>query len=126
MNSQTRALAIKVDRTFDGAESCAWTIHHPGQLTIAAYHALDQVDPRHITGLARVHTRRRAFECVGLDQDGWLVRAELSRADIAGLHRLPCIQALFSLPFMRLVMNAPASGALIRRHRGLARPVVPR
>lgn len=87
-------------------EDRAFTVFHAGQLTVANYKRLDRVDPWEMTTpLAQVLTRRYAkrFECIGLDDSGWLVRAELSDADVAGLHRVPRIMALFDLPYMRLV-----------------------
>lgn len=105
MNSEARIFATKIAETLHGDDDRAWTTHHPGQMTVADYRRLDLVDPRSIHGAFRVRTgwSPTAFECVGLNDDGWLVRAELTSVDVAGLHRLPRILALFELPYLRLV-----------------------
>ena len=57
MTTEPRAFATEIDGILFGAESCAWTVHHPGQMTIAGYRRLDNVEPDEITGIAHVKTR---------------------------------------------------------------------
>ncbi len=125
MNSEARIFATKIAETLHGDDDRAWTTHHPGQMTVADYRRLDLVDPRSIHGAFRVRTgwSPTAFECVGLNDDGWLVRAELTSVDVAGLHRLPRILALFELPYLRLVDER--TGFSYPDHR-TAEPCTPR
>jgi hypothetical protein len=79
----------------------AVTIHRAGQLTIAAYRALDRVEPWEMAvPLARVKTSAapKAFEYLGLC-NGWLVRTELPTA----LLRFRWATRFFGVPYLRLV-----------------------
>ena len=81
MTTESRLFAAKLAEAFYGTESRAWTVYHPGQMTISDYQRLDKVDPWSITGIAYVKTKiiHDALECLGLDDDGWLVRSVLTQ-----------------------------------------------
>ena len=108
MINNTRPAVTRITRLMHLEEDRAWTSHHHGQLTIAHYLQLDLFDYGEITPVARVRTERcwrrdGLRECLGVDADGWLVRAYF---DTGQWHRTDYREkyALFAaLPYLRLV-----------------------
>ncbi len=102
---RSRLLAAQIAEAHSGAESRAFTVLHPGQMTIADYYRLDDAGIEPITMLARVRTSPRGTvnECLGIDAGGWLVRAKNDRERWPA--RLVCErEAEFeAMPYLRLV-----------------------
>src|SRR5262245_61233507 len=104
---QTRDLVSEIAGHLFTDTDRAWTMHHRiGQMTVRDYRGLDKVEPSEITGVARVRARGcpdGVFEYIGLDADGWLVRAEL----VAKRYRPQALGKLWAqyraLPFLRVV-----------------------
>src|SRR6185503_4871289 len=126
MNTETRTFHTEIAERFFTPQDRAVTIHHPGQLTVGGYRRLDLVDPRHIHGLARVRTGPcpDRFECIG-HLDGWLVRAELSQADVAGCTGWRALWRCSSCPLCVWSTMSPASRNPIPEQPGCAVPAVP-
>ncbi len=64
MTIDQRAWATELAEGWHGTESRAFTVHHPGQITLSQYETLDRVEPQELTTpqyLVRTGRRR----------DGW-------------------------------------------------------
>ena len=74
-------------------------------MTVSEYQQLDKVEPTEVTGFARVKTTPDldVYEYIGLDANGWLVRAELEAARYKRRALQTKYEQFRGLPYLRLV-----------------------